>query len=597
MMNTPESTVIRTLRTILPAAIVLALTACDQSGGTAQAPAPPQAEAVAAAPATPSKDTSSPTKVQPATMPSISTTASATGTKEVLPAAPSGFMTAPTKDAIVPGPRSQAVNLAEKLDLTLTPSKLVLGIMQPGVPKTGSVTITNNGDKPIQIKKAIASCGCTTPVWPREPIAPGESAEIEITLKPTTKQGSKLSKRVTLQMVNGAPQVITVEGEVGLFVKMTPNFLDAGKQEESDQQSVALSSADKIPFSIISVEPAVFSGIGGEKQLDHELVMNWEDWEAAGRRPTVKVITDHPNAPELSVTVRRSITRGKPTAPSVGPRGSTPAAGRLVTAARSGDLDGVNKAIAAGEEIDQPSIGGMSALHWAAREGNVEVVAALVGASANPNLPNKAGKTPVALAAESGQVEVLEFLVSKGGDIAHVDQIGGTPLLWAVALSKNPATAKYLIEQGASVNVVDKSGMTPLIWAAGIGQPESVALLVENGADLDAVEIHAKETALMRAARIGSPASVRILLDAKANLEIKNMLGQTAVIMAASQGPLEKVKMLSDAGADLSTKDVRGWTVLDHARARTDANRTQVMEYLQANVPASVKDAKPAVGG
>lgn len=101
----------------------------------------------------------------------------------------------------------------------------------------------------------------------------------------------------------------------------------------------------------------------------------------------------------------------------------------------------------------------------------------------------------------------------------------------------------------------------------------------------------------MRAARIGSPASVRILLDAKANLEIKNMLGQTAVIMAASQGPLEKVKMLSDAGADLSTKDVRGWTVLDHARARTDANRTQVMEYLQANVPASVKDAKPAVGG
>ena len=168
--------------------------------------------------------------------------------------------------------------------------------------------------------------------------------------------------------------------------------------------------------------------------------------------------------------------------------------------------------------------------------------AALVEGSANPNLPNKAGKTPVALAAESGQLEVLEFLVGKGGDIAHTDEIGGTPLLWAVALSKNPATAEYLVEQGASVNVVDKSGMTPLIWAAGIGQPESVALLVKNGADLDAVEIHAKETALMRAARIGNPASVRILLDADADTEIKNMLGQTAVMIAVRSGPARQAQ-------------------------------------------------------
>ena len=611
-MKTQELSVTRVLRTLLPAAIVFALAACDQDGGTAQAPAPQVTEAVAAAPvgtaaapagqaagktAGKTAGNSEPVRVNPVTTPSISTTASTSASKAALPEAPSGFRTAPTKDDQNPGPRNSGIDLDQKLDMTLTPSTLVLGIMQPGVPKTGTVTITNNGDTPIQIKKAIASCGCTTPVWPREPIGPGESAELEITLKPTTKQGSKLSKRVTLQMVNGAPQVITVEGEVGLFVRMTPNFLDAGKQEESDQQTIVLSSENKIPFSIISIEPDVFSGVGGEKKLDHELVMNWESWETAGRRPTVKIITDHPDAPELGVTVRRSITREKPSAPNVGPNASRPAAGRLVNAARSGDVDGVTKAIEAGEVVDQPSIGGMSALHWAAREGNLEVVTVLVEASANPNLPNKAGKTPVALAAESGNLEVLEFLVSMGGDIAHTDEIGGTPLLWAVALSKNPATAKYLVEQGASVNVVDKSGMTPLIWAAGIGQPESVALLVQNGADLDVVEIHAKETALMRAARIGNPSSVRILLDAKANIEIKNMLGQTAVMIAASQGSLEKIKMLTDSGADLSVKDVRGWTVLDHARARVDANRTTVIEFLEANVPAEVKDAKPAVGG
>ena len=191
----------------------------------------------------------------------------------------------------------------------------------------------------------------------------------------------------------------------------------------------------------------------------------------------------------------------------------------------------------------------------------------------------------------------LELLVGKGGSIDHVDQIGGTPLLWAVALSENPATARYLVDAGASVNVVDKSGMTPLIWAAGIGQPEAVAILVDNGAEIDLVEIHSKESAMMRAARIGNAGSLRILLDADGDMELKNMMGQTAAVIAAAQGRFEKVKMLVDAGADLSVRDLRGWTVLDHARARTDGERTAVIEYLEAAVPDEVRNAKPVVGG
>jgi predicted small lipoprotein YifL len=50
MMKTQELSVTRVLRTLLPAAIVFALAACDQDGGTAQAPAPQVTEAVAAAP-------------------------------------------------------------------------------------------------------------------------------------------------------------------------------------------------------------------------------------------------------------------------------------------------------------------------------------------------------------------------------------------------------------------------------------------------------------------------------------------------------------------------------------------------------------------
>lgn len=603
MMKTPDFRAVRMIKTIAPATLVFAMVACEPGGGGAT-----EAEAKAATPATVATTTPAETPTTVATKPAPVETTPEVGPKRIskdalpdrrktLPAAPSGLTTAPTTASKGPVTRPGINQVSAPLDITFDPPKLALGIMQPGVPKTGIIKMTNNGDAPIQIKKAVASCGCTTPNWPKTPIAPGETAEIEITLKPSTKQGLKLSKRVTLQMVSGAPQVLTVEGEVGLFVKMEPSFLDAGKQTEADQQSVSLVAVDKIPFTVISAEPDVVSGLGGEKKLSHELAIDWAAWETGGRRPTVKLITDHPNAPEMSVTVRRSIVRQKPLPPTPGAQPARPMGGRLVNSARAGDVDAVKLAIASGEAVGQTSAGGMSSLHWAAKEGNMEILTLLLDASADPNLANKAGKTSVAMAAESGQLGALEILVAKGGDIDHVDQIGGTPLLWAVALSKDSSTAKYLVDAGASVNVVDKSGMTPLIWAAGIGQPEAVAILVDNGAEIDVVEIHSKESAMMRAARIGNAGSLRILLDADGDMELKNMLGQTAAVIAAAQGRLEKVKMLGDAGADLSVRDLRGWTVLDHARSRTDSERTEVIEYLEGAVPDEVRNATPVVGG
>jgi hypothetical protein len=37
---------------------------------------------------------------------------------------------------------------------------------------------TNDGDEPLILKNVKASCGCTTPSWPREPIAPGATGKI-----------------------------------------------------------------------------------------------------------------------------------------------------------------------------------------------------------------------------------------------------------------------------------------------------------------------------------------------------------------------------------------------------------------------------------
>lgn len=56
---------------------------------------------------------------------------------------------------------------------------------------------TNSGENPLVISNAKGSCGCTVPKWPREPIAPGASAEIEVAFNSSKKLGNQ-TKTVTI---------------------------------------------------------------------------------------------------------------------------------------------------------------------------------------------------------------------------------------------------------------------------------------------------------------------------------------------------------------------------------------------------------------
>lgn len=75
---------------------------------------------------------------------------------------------------------------------------------------------TNTGSDPLIITSAKGSCGCTVPVWPREPVAPGESGVIDVKFNSKGKKG-KQNKRVTL-ITNMVPsqKVLTVKGQVNL---------------------------------------------------------------------------------------------------------------------------------------------------------------------------------------------------------------------------------------------------------------------------------------------------------------------------------------------------------------------------------------------
>ncbi len=72
----------------------------------------------------------------------------------------------------------------------------------------------NTGSEPLVISNAKGSCGCTVPQWPKEPIAPGGTGEIEVAFDSKGKKG-KQTKRVTITAnTDPAQTFLTITGEV-----------------------------------------------------------------------------------------------------------------------------------------------------------------------------------------------------------------------------------------------------------------------------------------------------------------------------------------------------------------------------------------------
>jgi hypothetical protein len=77
---------------------------------------------------------------------------------------------------------------AQQADTTVKFTNLVHDfgdIVQNAGPQTYAFEFTNVGAEPVTIQDVKASCGCTTPGWTREPVAPGEKGEVKATYNPS----------------------------------------------------------------------------------------------------------------------------------------------------------------------------------------------------------------------------------------------------------------------------------------------------------------------------------------------------------------------------------------------------------------------------
>ncbi len=81
-------------------------------------------------------------------------------------------------------------------------------------PQTVSFNFKNSGAVPLILNNVQASCGCTTPEWTREPVAPGAKGIIKVSYDPRNRPGVfNKTIRVSSNAEN-ADVVLTILGEV-----------------------------------------------------------------------------------------------------------------------------------------------------------------------------------------------------------------------------------------------------------------------------------------------------------------------------------------------------------------------------------------------
>jgi ankyrin repeat protein len=181
----------------------------------------------------------------------------------------------------------------------------------------------------------------------------------------------------------------------------------------------------------------------------------------------------------------------------------------LARAARAGELDLVEQAIADGADVNhQDELMGRTPLHWA------------VSLDSDQAFPGR------------NRLAIAQTLLSKGADLQPVTLGGTTPLYDAVW---NPDLVEALLKGGAAVDA-GAGSRTPLTaatyYSAGkycFASVKSMNLLIQAGANVNAQERGSRWTPLLTAVNYGCPEMVELLLGAGADPNLKTQLGETVL--------------------------------------------------------------------
>jgi hypothetical protein len=73
---------------------------------------------------------------------------------------------------------------------------------------------TNNSARPVKILNVQASCGCTTPDWSKDPIAPGKNGFVQASYDPTGRPGYFNKSLTVTTDLEANPIILQIKGQV-----------------------------------------------------------------------------------------------------------------------------------------------------------------------------------------------------------------------------------------------------------------------------------------------------------------------------------------------------------------------------------------------
>ena len=303
----------------------------------------------------------------------------------------------------------------------------------------------------------------------------------------------------------------------------------------------------------------------------------------------------------------RAAAKGRNVAETAAPPRQAPATRRktdpppadLHRLVKTGNVDGLKAALAAGADANARDGKGWTALMHAADKGRTLLVPPLLKAGADPNIRASDGATALFMAGVHKHSEIIVALTKAGADPTIEGPKGMTAegllaastvqkkygrrpnaLHEALRANESLAVIAALLDQGADITartqVPNKEYpqypdfYTPLHTAARYSRrPEVIALLLERGARVDA-EVETKygddppegngTTAWALAASMNENVDVAMLLiDRAGGFNVRNKYGDTPLHWAASNKTPGVVKLLIDRGANVNalSKDQR----------------------------------------
>ncbi len=266
-----------------------------------------------------------------------------------------------------------------------------------------------------------------------------------------------------------------------------------------------------------------------------------------------------------------------------------------LSAARRGDIDGLNSWLRSGQDINSRGENGMTALHAAAQAGQAKTISWLISKGANPNLVDDDGDTPLCLVFKvkksPNEVAVSRALAKGGADVNKKCSGGFTPMHYA-SLDYRWDTLIPLLEKGAKTQTKYSKAQEPLSKAALSARADVVALMLKNGVDPN-VHHGAAIFDALNTPQKDSWDVVKLLVEHGINLKFKQKgdgTGDTAlhrVVLLRDYGSARIVDIMVSHGADPYSVNRNNQLPLDTALQKSRAISDRMFKHMALELPGA----------